>query len=139
MMWLDQGLRVVCTVNLIDVVDEPFFNLVMQLVGSTSDELTLLWRSNKPLKKNAKKKERKNNLLKIYQAINRFFSSKDSTDTQEASKKEPDQVEDIEPPTTRTPSKRQLLQNKCPSRCSNYLRKLRRSLRFSWHFRRRRH
>jgi len=58
-MWLDQGLRVVCTVNLIDVVDEPFFNLVMQLVGSTSDELTLLWRSNKPLKKNAKKKRKK--------------------------------------------------------------------------------
>jgi len=34
-----------------DVVDEFFFNLIVKLMGSTSDESTLLWRSNNPLKK----------------------------------------------------------------------------------------
>ena len=85
--------------NLIDMVDEPFFNLVMQLLGSASDAYDNV----------VEVPHKKKTLLKIYQATSPFFSSKDSADTQEASKQKPDQVEDIEPSTTRTPSNRKLL------------------------------
>ena len=119
-----------CTVNLINIVDEPFFNLVMHRWAVQVMHMTMLWRYQKKPKKK---------LLKICQATSPLFSSKDSADTQEASKQKPDNVEDIEPSTTRTPSKRKLLQNRCPNRCSNSLRKLRRSLMFSRHCQRRRH
>jgi len=65
--------------------------------------------------------------------------TQNTLERQDASEQLPNQVEDIEPPTTRTPSKRKWLQSRCPNRCSNSLRKLRRSLRFSRHFQRRRH
>ena len=64
------GPEVGCTVNLIDVVDESFFNLILKLMGSTSDESTLLWRSNNPLTK------KKGDLLIICQETCPFSSSK---------------------------------------------------------------
>jgi len=44
-----------CTVNLINVVDEPFFNLVVQLVHSTSDEFDTIMEVQQPIEKNTKK------------------------------------------------------------------------------------
>jgi len=51
-------------VNLNNVAGKPFFILVVQLVGSTSVESTLLWRSNIPLKKRKNKKIKKIKKLK---------------------------------------------------------------------------
>ena len=67
------------TVNLIDMVDEPFFNLVMQLLGSASDAYDNVVEVQKKNKTKTKK-----TLFKIYQATNPFFSLKNSVDTQEA-------------------------------------------------------
>jgi len=76
---------------------------------------------------------KKRDLLKICQETCPFSSSKtkNTLKRKEASEQSLEQVENIAPSTTSTPFKRALLQNRCPNRCSNSLRKLRRSLRFS--------
>jgi len=80
-----------------------------------------------------KKKKKKGDLLIIYQETCPFSSSKTKNilKRKEVSEQSLDQVENIAPSTTSTPFKRALLQSRCSNRCSNSLRKLMRSPRFS--------
>jgi len=96
-------------------------------MGSTSDESTLLWRSNNPLKK------KKETSSKFAKKPTHSLPQRPRIHSKErrASEQSLDQVENIAPSTTSTPFKRALLQNKCPNRCLHSLRKPRRSLRFS--------
>ena len=92
--------------NLNDVVDEPFFNfdLVVQLVGSTSDDFDNVVEVKKTPPHRTQKTLQRQEVFE---------------------EQEPDQVADIEPPMKSTPSKRKLFQNRCPKRFPNRFRNLR--------------
>ena len=76
------------------------------------------------------KNKKKGDLLTIVQETCSFSSSKtkNALKRKETFKQESDQVEDADPST---PFNKELLQNRWPNSCSNRLRKLRLSLRFS--------